>query len=406
MIYLITNVAPKAVQVTFLDLLNGTDPFKNQYHSQSDTRVYTIKPGSRAAINLREHFPVQEAILKLADFNRNTEFLRQVPRESLYHSYKILKRRAQNKPKSELTASDWRPIDAPCKELSNAQNALKELLSSFVQANHHNAAYAYIENRDCKAAVAKHQRAGSNWFGDFDFHGFFPSTTLEWVMEQLSAIYPFNFICQNPAGYTELKKALELGFLRGGLPQGTKLSPWLTNLMMVPFDFEFSKKMRTFSDGTTKKDGTPFYEQFTYTRYADDICVSCKYSFNVKSVQQCLCDTLAEVHAPFTINPEKTKYGSKSGHNYRLGICLNQQGNLSIGYQKHKLLKADINNYICDKKAGKEWPLERLWQFSGNLSYFKNIEPDNFEYIVGWFNKKYAVDFWPMLCEDIKSKIA
>ena len=66
-------------------------------------------------------------------------------------------------------------------------------------------------------------------------------------------------------GKAELTKALELGFLDGGLPQGTPLSPTVTNIMMIPVDFKVARELREHN-----------HQRFVYTRYADDFQISSK----------------------------------------------------------------------------------------------------------------------------------
>ena len=60
---------------------------------------------------------------------------------------------------------------------------------------------------------------------------------MEWVLHMFSMVFPFSEVMKDEKGKAELTKALELGFLDGGLPQGTPLSPTVTNIMMIPVDF-------------------------------------------------------------------------------------------------------------------------------------------------------------------------
>ncbi|MCL2052843.1 MAG: hypothetical protein FWG90_00155 [Oscillospiraceae bacterium] len=45
-------------------------------------------------------------------------------------------------------------------------------------------------------------------------------------------------------GVIELQKALSLCFSNGGLPQGTPISPFITNVMMIPLDHKLSNSLR------------------------------------------------------------------------------------------------------------------------------------------------------------------
>ena len=126
-------------------------------------------------------------------------------------------------------------------------------------------------------------------------HDFFGSTTLDYVIKMFSMVFPFSEIVKFPNGEAELRKALDLAFLNGGLPQGTPLSPLITNVMMIPVDYKLANAFRDFDK-----------QRFIYTRYADDFIISSKVDFDVHRVEKLVVDTLHEFGAPFTINESKT----------------------------------------------------------------------------------------------------
>ena len=128
---------------------------------------------------------------------------------------------------------------------------------------YHTSAFAYIKHRCTVDAVKRHQSNQSKWFAKLDLHDFFGSTTLDFVMSMFSMVFPFSEVVKIPEGKAQLRKALELAFLDGGLPQGTPISPLITNVMMIPVDFKLSKAFRDYDK-----------QQFVYTRYADDFIIS------------------------------------------------------------------------------------------------------------------------------------
>ena len=128
----------------------------------------------------------------------------------------------------------------------------------------------------------------------------------------LARIFPFSEIVKYPVGRDEFTKALSLCFLNNGLPQGTPISPFITNVMMIAIDHKISNTLRNFDN-----------KRFVYTRYADDLLISCKIDFNKDLVQKLVADTLSEFNAPFGIKAEKTRYGSSAGRNWNLGLMLN-----------------------------------------------------------------------------------
>jgi len=141
------------------------------------------------------------------------------------------------------------------------------------------------------------------------------------VFDMLSQLFPFSEIVRYTVGKMELTKALSLCFLNDGLPQGTPISPFITNVMMIAIDHKISNSLRNFDN-----------RRFVYTRYADDLLLSCKIDFDMNKVQQFVIDTLAEFNAPFTIKKEKIRYGSAAGRNWNLGLMLNNENQITIGH--------------------------------------------------------------------------
>ena len=111
------------------------------------------------------------------------------------------------------------------------------------------------------------------------------------MFAQLSKIFPFSEVARTPRGRNALTKALSLCFLNGGLPQGTPISPMLTNLMMIPFDHAIA--------GQLWKDG------FVYTRYADDITISHKYGFDYQEICAKIRAELMQQKAPFELKSKR-----------------------------------------------------------------------------------------------------
>lgn len=284
-----------------------------------------------------------------------------------------------------------RPIDDPDAELREAHLALKRIVEDVCPATHHANAYAYIAQRECKDAVEKHQKGAGHWFAKFDFTNFFGSTTPAFFFSQLREIYPFSWAYAN--GHGELiEKAFSCCFLDGGLPQGSSMSPLLTNLMMIPFDHQMSKTFRSFENA-----------QYVYTRYADDIAVSCKCAFDVKKVERAINQQLADLGAPFRLNAAKTHYGSRSGRNWMLGMKLNADNNITVGYREKKEMRAMLHNYVMDRKHGhSNWDLTDIQQLNGKLSYYRHIEPEYFNDLLRRLAAKYGFDVVKAMQEDIK----
>lgn len=296
--------------------------------------------------------------------------LYEVPRETLYRHYRIPKK-----------SGGFRPIDQPVDELQSALAVLKAIFEHDFGALYHTSAFAYVPHRSNRDCVTRHQRNESNWFAKFDLENFFGSTTLDFVYSMLSRVYPFCLVVQYEDGREALRKALSLAFLRGGLPQGTKISPLITNLMMIPIDYELFNTLRNF--------GKQYY---VYTRYADDFIISSKYDFKFMEIQDLIQSVLRKYNAPFHIKKAKTHYGSRAGANWILGIMLNKDNEMTVGYQRKKRFQSALHNFLRDKEAGVSWDLDDVRHLLGLHAYYRSIEPQNIDAIVQHVAQKHHAD--------------
>ena len=343
----------------------------------SNTRTYAYETVS-------EHFTsridTDALIRKLARFNEQTEALRTQERSTLYETFHIPKK-----------SGGLRRIDAPKPELMNALRNLKTIFEEDFHALYHTSAFAYVKNRCTVDAVKRHQKNNSKLFGKLDLHDFFGSTTLDYVIKMFSMVFPFSEIVKFPNGEAELRKALDLAFLNGGLPQGTPLSPLITNVMMIPVDYKLANAFRDFDK-----------QRFIYTRYADDFIISSKVDFDVHRVEKLVVDTLHEFGAPFTINESKTRYGSSAGRNWNLGVMLNKDNEITVGHKKKRQFQSMLYNYITDKRKGISWPREDVQTMQGLHSYYRMVEPETIDAIVKHTNEKMETDVLRLIKDDLR----
>jgi hypothetical protein len=161
----------------------------------------------------------------------------------------------------------FREINAPCDVLKSFMREVKLELEQ-IGVLPHDSAYAYIANRDCKKAIERHQSRKANWFLKMDIEKFFNNCSPGFIRNQLRKLAPFSMMRE--IDYNHFVFTLNvLSCYKGELPQGTPLSPLLTNWLMIPIDHAINKALNE------------KYEQaFTYTRYADDLLISSKYEFN------------------------------------------------------------------------------------------------------------------------------
>lgn len=380
MIYITVRQSPRYHQMTLEEFLFEAETQPSILNDNTtNTRTYEVQSLSPRFLS---KLHLNHLIGKLTAFNQETVSLREVPnRHDLYHTFYIPKK-----------SGGLRKIDAPNPELMDALRKLKTIFEEDFGALYHTSAFAYVRKRSTIDAVKKHQYNESKWFGKYDLSNFFGSTTPEFVHKMLSMVFPFSEVMKNPSGKEQLITALSLAFMDGGLPQGTPISPIITNIMMIPVDFTLSRKLRQFEK-----------QKFIYTRYADDFLVSSRYDFDFRKIESLIVDVLKSFDAPFTIKPSKTRYGSSSGSNWNLGVMLNKDNKITIGHKKKRQFEAMLASYTMDKLNGKSWDLNDVQVLEGYRNYYRMIEGETIDKIVEHISNKFKVNIVGMIKEDLRS---
>jgi len=377
--YITIKQPPKYFQMSLDDILAGIEDLRKYVNpNTANTRTFWVERPNKKLLEQTDTLKMTEL---LRAFNQSKEALFNADRASLYHSFHI--------PKS---SGGLRRIDAPQPELMNTLRDLKTLFETQMFALYHTTAFAYVRSRSTVDALKRHQRNESKWFLKLDFADFFGSTTPTFVLNMLSLIFPFSEIVKSGDGKEELQKALSLCFLNNGLPQGTPISPFLTNVMMIAVDHKISNNLRNFDS-----------RRFVYTRYADDLLISCKIDFDKNLVQKFVADTLAEFNAPFTIKPEKTRYGSSAGRNWNLGLMLNKNNEITIGHKRKKEFKAMLDNYMRGRKNGNGWEHNDIQVLGGLISYYKMVEREYINYVLEQYGKKHGADIEKSIKADLSA---
>lgn len=380
MIYITVKQPPIYHQMTLEEFLFQTETSPAVINENlTNTKTYEVGNVSQRFLD-KFHTDIDRLILKLEAFNDSTARLRLKPRRELYREFYIPKK-----------SGGLRKIDAPEPELMDALRRLKTIFEEDFKVLYHTSAFAYVRRRSALDAVRRHQANESKWFAKYDLSNFFGSTTLDFVLKMFSMIFPFSEVVKAPRGYLALKTALELAFLDGGLPQGTPVSPLITNVMMIPIDHKLSNSFRDFN-----------HQRFIYTRYADDFLVSSQYDFSFREVERHIIDVLRSFDAPFTIKSEKTRYGSSAGANWNLGVMLNKDNQITVGYKKKRQFQAMLASYVMDSQSGTPWDKSDIQVMEGYRNYYRMVEGDAIDKIVEHVGKKYDVDIVRMIKHDLR----
>lgn len=377
--YITLRQSPIYHQLTFEEVLSGqfkiTGPLTL---NESNTRTYFVQQVNEKFL---DQFNIASMIRCLRIFCENHADLYAERRSNLYNRFYLPKK-----------SGGVREINAPVPKLMDALRELKTMFETDMFALYHTSAFAYVEKRSTIDAVRRHQQNDSHWFLKTDFSNFFGSTTFGFLMHMLSMIFPFSEIVKDSDGKKYLKKALDLCFLNGGLPQGSPISPMLTNLMMIPIDHRLCNCLREYKGNS-----------YVYTRYADDILISSRRAFNKDEIVAFIDATCKDFEAPFAIKPEKTRYGSRAGSNWNLGLMLNKDNEITIGHKNKRRFHAMMSNYILDRKNGKPWELHDIQVFYGLINYYSMVEREYVENVIRFNNEKYETNVMKSIRQDLSA---
>lgn len=261
--------------------------------------------------------------------------------EEMYHTFQIPKR-----------SGGFREICAPNEEIKEIQEKILKTFTKKLKFLPHNAAHGFTKKRNCKTALEVHKSHGSRWFLKLDIKDFFPNTTNDIIKDAMKKVYPFCMMNDS-----RQNTMINICTLNGSTPQGAPTSPMITNMVMVPIDVQITKYC--------KEHG------LVYTRYADDILISSRTSFNWQDVQE----NIQELLGHYELKTEKTRYGSFNGCNWNLGLMYNNNFEITVGHKKKKLVKNMIHNYTTkEEKTYEEW-----YKLIGIVGYCNYIEPEYFD---------------------------
>lgn len=328
---------------------------------------------------------------KLIEFNERHKDLFEVENrwDDLYIHFSIPKRNGK-----------WRKIDAPNDKLMLALRELKSIFENDFNVLYHTSAYAYVPGRAAKDVAEYHRKHKGKWFLKLDFSDFFGSMKQDFVYKMIFQIFPFSEVVKLPEGEEALRKSLDLCFLNGSLPQGTPMSPMLTNIVMIPIDLRISNDLRKREEMDYREKGGQ-RNTFTYTRYSDDIQISSSRDFNYGNLINHIKKVLRDFDAPVKLNLDKTKYGNYNGRNWILGVMLNNKNEITVGTERKQRVRAALSNYILDNINGKERTLHDVQKLNGEISYIHSIEPKWRDMIYKKYNEKYGINVEEMFKKDL-----
>lgn len=278
-----------------------------------------------------------------------------------------------------------RQIKAPEEELKTIQKDIADDMLHKLKILPHNAAYAYTRGRCAYDALVTHQRSNARWFLKIDLKDFFPSITTDVLRKVLPKVHPLHNLSTEA-----LEKLIDLATDEDSLPQGSPLSPMLSNLVMIEFDKLLTQKLMRHE-----------HQTHTYTRYADDILITCPYEFKFQPIINMIKELFQDLELPFKIAPQKVRYASMSGRNWNLGLMYTVEQRITIGTKRKRELHSLVNSFVCEFP----WDLQSTQELQGKLAYLNNIEPDYYQSLINKYNTKYQQDVEHMIHQILQQAI-
>ncbi|MGE8519051.1 MAG: retron St85 family RNA-directed DNA polymerase [Alcaligenes faecalis] len=223
----------------------------------------------------------------------------------------------------------------------------------------HDAAMAYRLGKGIKNHASSH--AQQKYLLKLDFKDFFPSIKprdlklhlvnhTDIPKEDILVILKLLF------RYDKSKRGFSLSI-------GAPSSPSVSNTIMYPFD-------EMVSDYCKKR-------KIKYTRYADDLAFSTNQPHILDVLQNYIRELCRSLKYPrLELNEEKSVFTSKKFRRQLTGLTLTNEGKISLGRDKKRLIRAMAHNYKLNKLAPNETLRLRGW-----LAFALSVEPGYVESI-------------------------
>lgn len=250
-------------------------------------------------------------------------------------------------------------------ENGQSMRELHEKMASILNKEHlfDRNSFAYQKGKSIKECVERHKHSIS--FLKFDIHKFFNSIQKKKLVKKLMKEFELDVIYKE-----QISTILNTCFAEEKMPIGLVTSPILSDIYMKEFDEQFSNELGC---------------GYIYTRYADDILVSCsdivsqEEEFRIKSLLEKGLGVLG-----LTLNEKKYAKRDliKNGEHIKyLGLNIVRSGNeniISVGkVYKNYIAKCYLKYIVMDDDKENKQKYYFGKQIAGYLSFVKMIEGES-----------------------------
>ncbi|AXF60441.1 RNA-directed DNA polymerase [Leclercia sp. W6] len=258
-----------------------------------------------------------------------------------------------------------REIAQPSRELKIMQKLILELLVPYLPV--HENAFAYVEGKSIKRNALMHHK--NEYFLKMDFSDFFnsikPLDLRNTLTDNGFETIPVNLNLIDKLFF--YKKTKKSGL---SLSVGAPSSPLISNAVLYDFDIKVTELCER--------------QDIIYTRYADDLTFSCNEKGKLIGFQKEIVRILRKMKSPkLKINDKKTIYASRAVSRRVTGIIINNNGDLSLGRHKKRMISSLIHRYTLNQLNNDD-----ILKLKGYISYAKHIDIN----FVSSMNKKYGAE--------------
>ena len=247
-----------------------------------------------------------------------------------------------------------RLIAQPAREVKLFQKFIVENVLNDLPV--HGVAMAYRKGRSIRQNSQFH--IASNYLLKMDFEDFFPSLGANDLMRHISKYMP------GELEEEDLRVVGKVCFWKPPREEALRLSiggpssPMISNTLMFDFDDYVASLCAQ--------------RKVKYTRYADDLTFSTREAGQLAAIEASVYAAVERIAYPsLQINRNKTVHMSKRHHRRVTGLVLSSEGNISLGRERKRNIRAMVYRALRD-----ELDASTKDKLRGLLAFAWDVEPD------------------------------